>query len=200
MSDVEEKIREAVLEKARREAEKIVAEARKEAERIIEKARREWEENRNRIREQILEDAKRRAEEIIIDARIRARMKLTEAKREVVEEVLRNIVNIIRKDRFDRRESVYRLLREAIGQLEGDIRVYVAEKDLEITRGVVRELSRGNKVKIMEIKTANIMGGVIAESIDGTVRIDNSYEARLELVRTRLVPEIQRELFGEQKP
>lgn len=200
MSDVEEKIREAVLEKARREAEKIIAEAKKEAERIIEKARREWEENRNRVREQILEEARRRAEEIIIDARIKARMRLTEAKREVVEEVLRNIEDIVRKGGFDRRESIYRLLREAIRPLEGDIRVYVAERDLRIARGVVKELGEDSRVKITEIRTAKIVGGVIAESTDGTVRVDNSYEARLELVRTRLIPRIQRELFGEQGP
>ncbi len=202
MSEVEEKIREAVLEKAKREAEKIIAEAKKEAERIIEKARREWEENRNRIREQILEEARRKAEEIIIDARIKARMKLTQAKREVVEEVLKNIEKIVKEGAFDRRESIRRLLGEAIEPLSGDIRIHVAEKDLEITQELVKGLANASNanVKIREIKIANILGGVIAESIDGTIRIDNSYEARLELVRTRLIPEIQRELFGEQKP
>lgn len=198
MTDVEEKIREAVLEKAKQEAEKIIAEAKKEAEKIIEKAQREWERKREQLKNRMLEEARRKAEEIIIGARIKARMKLTEVKREVIEEVLKNIENIVKKSIFDRRESVDILLKEAIKPLRGDIRVYVAERDLGIAQEIAEKLSN-NEIKVVEVKPAKIMGGVIAESIDGTVRIDNSYEARLELVRTRLIPVIQRELFGEQK-
>ncbi len=195
LSDVEEKIRKAVLDKARKEAERIVIEARREAEKILEKARREWEENRERVRKQIIENAKRKAEEIIIDAKIKARMKLTEAKREVINEVIKNIEEIVKEGNYDRRGSLRKLLEEAVVPLEGDIRIYVSERDLDLAKDVAGKLN--NNVRIVDIKTMSILGGVVAENIDSTIRIDNSYEARLELVRTRLIPVIQRELFGE---
>ncbi len=198
MSDVEEKIREAVLEKAKREAEKIITDARREAERIIAKAREEWERKRSQLRRQILENAKRRAEEIIIDAKIRARMKVTEAKKEVVEEVLRRIEEIVKEGSYDRKTSLERLLLEALKPFEGEVRIYVAEKDLDTARELSKKVS--DKVKITNIETASILGGVIVESLDKTTKVDNSYEARIELLRSRLIPLIQRDLFGEQKP
>ena len=49
--------------------------------------------------------------------------------------------------------------------------------------------------KIVEIREHHGMGGVIVEDIDGKVRIDNTYETRLEMLLPRLLPEIGKELF-----
>ncbi len=41
----------------------------------------------------------------------------------------------------------------------------------------------------------NFLGGVIAENIDGKLRIDNTYETRLEMLLPKLLPEISKVLF-----
>jgi len=48
----------------------------------------------------------------------------------------------------------------------------------------------------VEVKEDNFTGGVIAETLDGTLRMDNIYETRLEMLLPQLLPEISKELFG----
>jgi len=50
--------------------------------------------------------------------------------------------------------------------------------------------------KVAEIKEHSASGGVIIEDVEGRVRIDNTYETRLEMLLPRLLPEIGKELFG----
>jgi len=50
--------------------------------------------------------------------------------------------------------------------------------------------------RIAEIKGLDCAGGAVAESTDGKVSIDNTYETRLEMLLPQIVPEISRELFG----
>jgi vacuolar-type H+-ATPase subunit E/Vma4 len=38
-------------------------------------------------------------------------------------------------------------------------------------------------------------GGVIAESLDGKIRLDNTYSTRLEMLRPQILAEIGKELF-----
>jgi vacuolar-type H+-ATPase subunit E/Vma4 len=39
------------------------------------------------------------------------------------------------------------------------------------------------------------LGGVIAEDVEGKLRIDNTYETRLEMLLPKLLPKISKELF-----
>jgi vacuolar-type H+-ATPase subunit E/Vma4 len=49
--------------------------------------------------------------------------------------------------------------------------------------------------KIVEIREYNCLGGVIAEDVEGKLRIDNTYETRLEMLLPQLLPKISEELF-----
>jgi vacuolar-type H+-ATPase subunit E/Vma4 len=42
------------------------------------------------------------------------------------------------------------------------------------------------------------MGGVIAEDVEGKLRIDNTYETRLGTLLPKLLPEISKKLFEAQ--
>ena len=49
--------------------------------------------------------------------------------------------------------------------------------------------------KIAEIKEFDCTGGVIVEDVDGAIRVDNTYDTRLEMLLPKLLPEIGKELF-----
>ncbi len=87
------------------------------------------------------------------------------------------------------------LIQEAVEAIGADkARIYVLPKSVDTTRKLL-ESNKELANKITEVKEANFTGGIIAESIDGTLRIDNSYESRLEMLLPILLPEINNELF-----
>ena len=64
--------------------------------------------------------------------------------------------------------------------------------------GTVRKLLEAHKDlsdRIVEVRESNCLGGVIAEDIEGKLRIDNTYATRLEMLLPRLLPEISKKLF-----
>ena len=87
------------------------------------------------------------------------------------------------------------MVKEAINALDIDkARIYLLPKDVSS----VRQSLKGDKQladRISEIKEFNGSGGVIAEDIDGRIRIDNTYDTRLEMLLPKLLPEIGKELF-----
>ena len=49
---------------------------------------------------------------------------------------------------------------------------------------------------MVEIKELDMSGGVIAEGIDGKLRIDNSYGTRLDMLLVQILPAMDSELFS----
>ncbi|MEM4903459.1 MAG: V-type ATP synthase subunit E, partial [Desulfurococcaceae archaeon] len=76
-----------------------------------------------------------------------------------------------------------------------EIVVYVSGADLETARKVAGVISTELGIRI-DIRELNISGGVIASSLDGSVIVDNSYEARLKKIIKASLSEISREVFG----
>ncbi|HIP56657.1 MAG TPA: hypothetical protein EYH02_01090 [Ignisphaera aggregans] len=197
MSSAMERLHQAVIEKTRAEAEKIIREAEIRAREIVEEARRrkmqEIEEMRKRIRDEIQYDVR------IAEAKIRARHIIAQAKNDVFnhlrERILRELSSLSPELR---RESIKNILREVLSSgvfSDQKLRIYVARQDLNITREVVEELGIGDKV-IEILPLDSIIGGVIVQSIDGSIRIDASYERRLELVLSKRAARLNLELFG----
>jgi len=199
--EVVKRIRDKLLEKAREDAKRIIEDAKHEAERIIREAEEKWKKKVEETKKKILEDAERKAEEILIDAQIKARMKITDEKNKIIELLMNKIEELIEKGIYDRSESLRKLAIEAISQLElKEVIIYVSRNDKELMEKLKSSIENELNVRINDIKEANIRGGVIVESIDGGIRIDNSYDARLEIIKTRLLPQISKELFsGEEK-
>jgi vacuolar-type H+-ATPase subunit E/Vma4 len=87
------------------------------------------------------------------------------------------------------------LIREAMEGLGADkARIYVSPKDVNTVKkflGANKEFSG----KILEVRESNCLGGVIAEDAEGKLRIDNTYETRLEMLLPKLLPKISEELF-----
>ena len=190
--EAEQKIQ-YILSEAREEAEKIKAEARKRAE-----ARAEW----------ILRKAKTQAEiekqRIIANARLEVRKK----RLQVQEELIREVIEALRERLAELPDGEYfpmivDLTVKAVEELGSEsIVVRSNERTLKLIsdrmddfrKALAEKLGREIEVKIGEpLKT---LGGVIVESPDGTVRVDNTFESRIERFESELRAEIAKALFG----
>jgi len=189
-----EKISEAVLDKVRAEAETIIKQAEDKAGKEVEQAKKQrvarLEEEKGKILQQTREEAAR----IEAQALVKARQELSRAKADVIDELIGSVKKRLLETSSDK-NLLMGLIKEAaatLGISEG--RVYVSPKDVSMVQKLP-ESDRGITGKIVEIKEYDCAGGVIVEDINGRIRVDNTYETRLEMLLPRLLPEIGRELF-----
>jgi V/A-type H+-transporting ATPase subunit E len=189
-----EKIGEAIVAKVQLDAQNIIREAEEKAKEEIEKAKRQREVRFEEEKGKMLGEAEEEAARILAQASIKARQQLSSAKAATIAK----IVDGARKElpRISSDESYFlNLIREAIGGLDVDkCRIYVSPKDARTVERLLkadRELSG----KIIEVREYNCLGGVIAEDAEGKLRIDNTYETRLEMLLPKLLPEINKKLF-----
>ena len=189
-----EKISEAVLDKVRAEAETIIKQAEDKAGKEVEQAKKQrvarLEEEKGKILQQTREEAAR----IEAQALVKARQELSRAKADVIDELIGSVKKGLLETSSDK-NLLMGLIKEAtatLGISEG--RVCVSPRDVSMVQKLL-EGDKGLTSKIVEIKEYDCAGGVIVEDINGRIRVDNTYETRLEMLLPRLLPEIGRELF-----
>ncbi len=189
-----EKISEAVVSKVRMEAQNIIKDAEKKAQEEIERARKQREAKLQEEKRKMLEEAEEEAARIVAQASIKARRQLSSAKSDVITKIIGKVKQELSEFSSDEKYFL-NLIKEAIDGLGADkSRIYVSPKDVSRARKFL-ERDKELASKIMEVKEDNLLGGVIAEDIDGKLRIDNTYETRLEMLLPKLLPEISKELF-----
>jgi len=189
-----EKISEAVVNKVKVEAENIIKEAEEKAQEQIEKARKQRETKLQEEKRKMLEEAEEEAARIIAQASIKARQQVSSAKNDVITKLIHKVKQELSESSSDE-NYLLSLIREAIDGLGADkSRIYVSPKDVSMVRKFL-ERDKELASKIMAVKEDDFLGGVIAEDIDGKLRIDNTYETRLEMLLPKLLPEISKELF-----
>lgn len=189
-----EKISQAVVSKVRMEAQNIIKEAEEKANEEREKARKQREQKFQEEKHKMLEEAKGEAARIVSQASIKARQQLSSAKTDTITKIISRVKQELSE--FSSNEGyVLNLIREAINGLGTDkSRIYLSPEDVSTVKKLLQE-DKELASKIMEIKVDNFLGGVIAENIDGKLRIDNTYETRLEMLLPKLLPELSKELF-----
>jgi V/A-type H+-transporting ATPase subunit E len=190
-----EKVSEAIVSKVKLDAQDTIREAEEKAQEEIAKAKRQRELRFEEERGRMLAEAEEEAARILAQASIKARQQLSGAKADAVSK----IVDVARRElsQISSDESqLLKLIREAMDGLGGDKgRIYVSPKDVGSTRKLV-EADKELSGRILEVRESNCLGGVIAEDAEGKLRIDNTYETRLEALLPKLLPEISKELFG----
>jgi len=190
--EAEQKIQ-YILREAREEAEKLKEEARKRAE-----ARAEW----------ILRKAKTQAEierqRIIANAKLEVRKRKLAVQEEyirrVIEELKNRLANLPDEEYFP---ILVELTAKAVEELGSDSVVLRSnERTLKL---IVERLSDfkeklagrlGKQVEVTIGEPVQTIGGVIVESPDGSVRVDNTFEARIERFESELRAAIAKTLFG----
>lgn len=189
-----DKIKEAIISKVRMEAEDITREAKEKAQEEIERARRQREARFAEERGRILTDVEEEAARTLAQASIKARQKLSSTKADIIAEIVDRARGELSRASSDE-SRILNLVREATeGLAAPKAKIYVSPKDV----GTVRKLLEAHKDlsdRIVEVRESNCLGGVIAEDVEGKLRIDNTYETRLEMLLPRLLPEISKKLF-----
>ena len=191
-----EKISEAILSKVKAEAQDIVEEAEEKVRERIERAKEQQEAKLKEEKGKLIEKAREEATRILAQSSITARQELLLAKTSIINEIINNVKKTF-SETSSNESSPLDLIKEAINALNvNKARIYVPSKDVSI----VQKLITADKKladRIAEIEEFNGSGGVIAEDIDGKIRIDNTYDTRLEMLLPKLLPEIGKELFQD---
>jgi V/A-type H+-transporting ATPase subunit E len=189
-----EKISEAVVSKVSVDAQTITKEAEEKAREEIERARKQRGTKLEQERARILAEAEQEAARILAQASIKARQLISRAKAEAIAKITDGAKKELSGASTDE-SNLLSLVREAAGGLATDkIRIYVSPKDVSSAKESLqadKELS----AKILEVREVDCLGGVIAEDAEGKLRIDNTYETRLEMALPKLLPKISEELF-----
>ncbi|CAB50669.1 V-type ATP synthase subunit E [Pyrococcus abyssi] len=194
---------ELIIQEINREAERkieyILNEAREEAEKIKEEAKRRAESKAEWILRRAKTQAELEKQRIIANARLEVRRK----RLAVQEEIIRNVLDEVRKrlqemPEEEYFESIKALLKEAVEELkEGKVRVYSNERTLALISSRIEEIRDYLGSISIEIGSAiSTMGGVIVETEDGRIRIDNTFEARMERFEGEIRAKIAKVLFG----
>jgi V/A-type H+-transporting ATPase subunit E len=189
-----EKISEAVVSKVSLDAQSIIKEAEEKAREEIERAQKQRGVKFEQERARMLGEARQEAARILAQASIKARQLISSAKAEAIAK----ITDGARKELSETSSGeshLVSLIREAVGGLGTDkARIYVSPKDLGTARASL-EADKEFSARILEVREFDCLGGVIAEDANGKLRIDNTYETRLEMVLPKLLPKISEELF-----
>jgi V/A-type H+-transporting ATPase subunit E len=189
-----ERISEAVVSKVSLDARSITNEAEEKAREEIERAKKQRDAKFEQERARVLAEAEQEAARILAQASIKARQLISSAKAEAVAK----ITDGARKElsgTSTNESNLMSLVREAVGGLGTDkARIYLSPKDVSTAKEALqadKELS----AKILEVREIDCLGGVIAEDAEGKLRIDNTYETRLEMALPKLLPKISEDLF-----
>jgi len=189
-----EKISEAVVSKVKLDAQNIIREAEEKAQEEIEKAKRQREVRFEEERGRMLGEVKEEVARILAQASIKARQQLSSAKADAISKIIDGARRELSQISSD--ESYFpNLIREAMEGLGVDkARIYVSPKDVSTVKKFL-EADKEFSGKIVEVRESNCLGGVIAENVEGKLRIDNTYETRLEMLLPKLLPKVSKELF-----
>jgi len=189
-----DKIKDAIISKVRMEAEDITGEAKEKAQEEIDKAKRQREARFAEERGRILTDVEAEAARTLAQASIKARQKLSSTKADIIAEIVDRARRELSRVSSDESHilNLVREATEALGAAKG--KIYVSPKDVGTVKKLL-EAHRDLSDRIVEVRESNCLGGVIAEDIEGKLRIDNTYETRLEMLLPRLLPEISKKLF-----
>ena len=199
---------ELIIQEINREAEQkiqyILSEAQKEAERIKEEARKRAEARAEWILRKAQTQAETEKQRIIANARLEVRKK----RLEVQEELIQEVIAALRERLAELSEEEYfpmliDLTVKALEELGGEAcLVRSNEKTLKLLESRLEEFRKsvtarlGRDVEISLGEPISTIGGVIVEAPDGSVRVDNTFEARIERFESELRAEIAKALFG----
>jgi vacuolar-type H+-ATPase subunit E/Vma4 len=189
-------IREAILSKVKGETDQIRAEAESKVRELIEKAKRQRESILEEKKKEMISQAHREALKILAKASMASRQEILRGKEEVVHEILEGVKHELRHHPSDK-ESLTHLIEETIDafEMKTKVKLFVTSKDLGFVQEILRE-DGPLRERVIEVREMNGLGGVSAEDEEGMVRVDNTFDTRLETLMTKILPKIGEELFG----
>ncbi|MBI2143242.1 hypothetical protein HYU20_02770 [Candidatus Woesearchaeota archaeon] len=182
-----EKVKEEILEKARKDASEVVDAAKAEAKAIIRNAEKQMQDYQKLVEEEEERTADLMKRREVASAELELQKKLLSAKNELIEGVFGQAGKKLRLRNDKSREAdVKALLKAASGEMD----VAAVQCNSRDSRFL-----EGSALKV--VKSDSMLGGIIAESPDGKLRVDYSYETLLGQARVKVLGDVARKLFGK---
>ena len=185
-----EKVKQEILERAQAEADKAVEAAQGEARAVMKSAEKQVA-GYGRMMEEDLEalsNAVKRKE--VASAELELKKQLLSAKSELIEGVFGEARKKLGSLPDKKRESHIIALLNAAKKEMNVSAVQCSSKDARFV-----EASGSGRLKV--VKNDEMLGGIIAESPDGKLRVDYSYETLLEQVKEKVLGDVAKILFGQ---
>jgi V/A-type H+-transporting ATPase subunit E len=190
-----EKLSKAILDKVRVEAEDIIKNAEVKAWERVERAEKQQEVRLEEEKSKLLEEAREEAARILAQAFIKSRQEILTVKTGIINVIIDRAKEAL-SDFSSGEGTLLNLINQAISALDiNKARIYVSPKSIATVQKLINE-DNDLVSRIVEIEEYICLGGVIVEDMEGRVRIDNTYDTRLEALLPQILPEINRELFG----
>jgi len=172
-----------IVEEAEEDADETLSDAREEADRLVEQAREEAESEAQDLRDQEVSSAK-----------LEARKMRSREERDLLADLrsdVRNELAALEDGREDLTRSLLEAGVEELGDDEGS--VYAAEGDEDLVEEILDGFDGFGYGG-----TTDAIGGVVVESADGEVRVDNSFDSVLEQVWNDSLREVSERLLGDE--
>jgi V/A-type H+-transporting ATPase subunit E len=197
-----------IIDEIHREAEQkinyIINEAREQAEQIKKEAERRAQSKAEWIIRKAQTQAEIEKSRIIANAKLEIRRKKLQTQETFINEVftgLKERLSSLPEEEYF--EIVKNLILQAVAELgETRVRISSNEATLQMIAGNIEEVKSFLKEKLgkeisIEIGTKReTIGGVVVENQEGNVRVDNTFEARIERLQSELRSIIAKALFG----
>ena len=177
-----EEIEKKILSCAERQKREIIERAEKQRSEKVGEANEEIEREQARLLTKGEQEAKRERNMLISEANLAAKRNLLDAKESLIESVLEKVKAKLEKHTREKgyAKTLEKLAKECREELGDDAAIYVRKEDLKMLKGAeAREMAPG----------------VIGESKDGGLYLDNTFVMILKRNKEEIRKEIGRELF-----
>ncbi len=184
-----------IREEGQTRAEDIRAEAEERAEEILDEGERDAEEILKNAEQEVERQIEQEREQKLSSTKLEAKQERLAARREILQSVREDVAERIAQLEGDRRESLTRTLIEAAaGEFtEADVvTVQGREADQALLETVVEDYD-GYEVG----EPIDCLGGVVVDSDESRLRVDNTFDSILEDVWEDRIREISERLFEE---
>ena len=179
-----ETVKDEIIRDAKNQEESLIAEARKETIRLIDEAEKKvvgLKEKSDAETKRII-DLIRKQE--LASAELENKKMLLEAKKELIDKVFNEVQKKVEGlDKKKRGEYMNKLLEKCKKDIDVE-NVYCNEKDLDLAKNLNAE-------------SADIMGGIIAENKEKTIRVDYCFDTVLENIKEDELQNINKILFSD---
>ena len=166
-----DELKQEISEGTRKQVDKLLEEARAQAKTVVDEARKQAKRIESEGKQKSLKEAEKKKIEVY-GAKLQARKITSEAEDAVVRKVFGEMRGQLESfaESKDYEKILVKLAKEAVAELGGDAVLLVRKKDAALVKGIAK----------VSPKSIDCIGGVIAETPDGRVRVNNTFEALLE--------------------
>lgn len=181
-----ERVKERVLEEARQKAKERIEAANAQANEILNSFRTKIKEKEAALKSQLEAEAASIKKREAATAKLESKKLRLTFRKDFIEGIFSQAMESLSKlTEQERASNIKNLLKKAESELKVAA-VYCNRKDAKYVGGY-------------KAKEADIAGGLIAETADGSLRADYSYEALIEQLKDSLLPELDKLLFEGKK-